>query len=554
VPADSSCSVLLIGFQDQDNLGLRYLLSSVREAGFAGRIESYTSAPEPIVEMAARLRPDVIGFSLIFQYMSPQFAHVIDALRAQGCRSHITIGGHYPSFDFAEVLQRIPGADSVVRFEGEGTLVELMQKLSRGEDWRGNAGIAYRRGDEVIANPLRPAIDNLDLLPFPYRSDIDYRSQELPIASVLGSRGCPWDCSFCSIRPFYEAQGGKLRRLRSPASVVEEMRQLHFERGVEVFLFQDDDFLATGRRARRWAEEIASGVIAAGLRGRIAFKISCRSDEVHYDTMARLAEAGLTHVYMGVENGDDQGLANMNKMMKASAHLEAGDILRSLDMSFDFGFMLLEPYCTIATVRNNIAFLERYVGDGWTVAGFCRTLPYAGTPLRSQLDAEGRMLGTPFEPDYNFLDPKLDRFYDWMLLTFYERNFTNSGLCEVLRRVLFDAHLTLPNHRKFPPSERARLHSITAQCNGHAFYCLASALDYVEATPLEDIDVRGGYLAKLTAHEKMQERLLVAELNGAYRSGRPEWGQIFELGQQLPSLGGFENSWTLAPQDLPIAN
>lgn len=550
--ADFTPSVLLIGFQDQDNLGLRYLLSSVRQAGFAGRIETYTADPEPIVALAERLKPDVIGFSLIFQYMSPAFGRVIEALRAAGCRSHITIGGHYPSFDAEEVLQRIPGADSIVRFEGERTLVELMQKLGRGEDWRGVAGIAHRQGDEVVLNPLRPVLDDLDLLPVPDRSDIDYRRQELPMASVLGSRGCPWDCSFCSIRPFYEAQGGKLRRLRSPAAVVEEMRQLHFEQGAEMFLFQDDDFMATGRRARRWAEDIASGILAAGLKGRIAFKISCRSDEVHYDTMARLAEAGLTHVYMGVENGDDQGLANMNKRMKASVHIEAGEILRSLDMSFDFGFMLLEPYSTIEIVRNNIAFLDSYVGDGWTVAGFCRTLPYAGTPLKTQLETEGRMLGTPFEPDYNFLDPKLDRFYDWMLLTFYERNFTNSGLNEVLRRLNFDARLRLPNRRQFQAPERAKVRRITAECNGHALYCLRSALDYIEATPLDEIDVRGGYLAKLTAHEKTQERLLMADLD-TLNAARFEWRRYLESDQEFRSLGGFANAWTLAPNDLPIA-
>lgn len=549
----SACSVLLIGFQDQDNLGLRYLLSSVRHAGFTGRIESYSSNPEVIIELAARLRPDVIGFSLIFQYMAPDFSRVVACLRAQGCRSHITLGGHYPSFDFAEVLRRMPEADSVVRFEGEGTLVELMTSLSRGEDWRGIKGIAYRRGDEIVANPLRPAIEDLDLLPFPERSDIDYRGQNLAMASMLGSRGCPWDCSFCSIRPFYEAQGGKLRRLRSPESVVEEMRQLHFERGADIFLFQDDDFLATGRRARDWAERIAANIIAAGLKNRIAYKISCRSDEVRYDTMARLAESGLTHVYMGVENGDGQGLVNMNKKMKPHHHLEAGEVLRSLDMSFDFGFMLLEPYSTATTVRNNIDFLDRYVGDGWTVAGFCRTLPYAGTPLKRQLEAEGRLLGTPFEPDYNFIDPKLDRFYDWMLLTFRQRNFTNDGLCAVLRSLLFDAHLKLPNYLNFKPAECARLHSITAQCNGHALYCLRSALDYIEATPLEKIDIRQGYLAKLTAHELAQERRLAAEVSNLFWSARARQGYRAAEAEKFLGLGAFENSWTLASQDLAAA-
>ena len=215
--------------------------------------------------------------------------------------------------------------------------------------------------------------------------------------------------------------------------------------------------------------------------------------------------------------------------------------------------MLLEPYSTIEIVRNNIVFLDRYVGDGWTVAGFCRTLPYAGTPLKAQLETEGRMLGTPFEPDYNFLDPKLDRFYDWMLLTFYERNFTNTGLNEVLRRLNFDARLKLPT----PPqisvrSRRATVQRITAECNGHALYCLRSALDYIEATPLDEIDIRGGFLAKLTTHEKMQERRLLAELGQSMPALRM-WRQFLESDEEFRSLGGFDNAWTLAPQDLPVA-
>lgn len=110
-----------------------------------------------------------------------------------------------------------------------------MDRISRDEDWRDISGIAYRQAEQVVANPLRPAIEDLDLLPFPEHSDIDYRRQDLSTASILGSRGCPWNCSFCSIRPFYEAQGGKLRRLRSPAAVVEEMHLFHVEQGARIF-------------------------------------------------------------------------------------------------------------------------------------------------------------------------------------------------------------------------------------------------------------------------------------------------------------------------------
>jgi anaerobic magnesium-protoporphyrin IX monomethyl ester cyclase len=542
-----TASVLLIGFQDQDNLGLRYLLSSVRHAGFRGEIATYTADPAPICETVARMKPDIVGFSLIFQYMAPEFGRAIAALRANGCRAHITIGGHYPSFDFGEVLERIPGADSVVRFEGEATLVELLERLSAGREWRDILGIAYRRGAEIAANPLRPAIDDLDTLPEPERRDIDYRSRDLATASLLGSRGCPWNCSFCSIRPFYEAQGGRLRRLRAPRAIAEEMRRVHVEQGARIFLFQDDDFLATGGRARDWARGLADEILRAGLANRIAFKISCRSDEVQAPVVEHLVAAGLTHVYMGVESGDADGLRHMNKMLKPTQHLAAGDVLRAAGLSFDFGFMLLEPYSTIDSTRANVDFLDAFVGDGWSVANFCRTLPYAGTPLKTQLEAEGRLKGTPFEPDYDFLDPRLDRFYDWMLATFRQRNFSNGGLCHILRALIFEGHLKLPGYRSFAALDRAYAHSLAARCNGYALNTLRSALDFVARTPVERIDINRGYLAELTAHELAEERKLTAQVLAFFVSVRERCGLDPEFAES------FANSWTAAPRDIEAA-
>ena len=91
--------------------------------------------------------------------------------------------------------------------------------------------------------------------------------------------------------------------------------------------------------------------------------------------MRRMIAGGITHVYMGVENGDPQGLLNMSKRIKPEQHLRAGEILKGLGLSFDFGFMLLDPYSTFGMVRNNIDFLEEFVGDGWEVASFCSMLP-----------------------------------------------------------------------------------------------------------------------------------------------------------------------------------
>jgi radical SAM superfamily enzyme YgiQ (UPF0313 family) len=538
-------SILLVGFQDQDNLGLRYLVSSVRQAGFGARIVTYQSNPAPLVDLVLHERPDVIGFSLIFQYMAPDFGKVIQALRDAGVTAHITMGGHYPSFDYTEVLKRIPGVDSIVRFEGELTLVELMQRLAAGADWRVVQGLAFRTETGIVATPLRPSVRDLDLLPWPDRADIDYAAHDLPTASVLGSRGCPWDCSFCSIRPFYEAQEGPLRRLRSPESVVEEMTALYHERNVPVFLFQDDDFLAGGKRARQWACDVADGLIRAGLQGRVAFKMSCRSDEIHEDCIRKLMEGGLTHVYMGVENGDPQGLLNMSKRIKPDQHLRAGTILKKLGLSFDFGFMLLDPYSTFGMVRNNIDFLEEFVGDGWAVASFCRMLPYAGTPVKAKLESEGRLLGSPFEPDYRFLDSKLDLFYDWMLETFHRRNFTSQGLCHLLKSLLFEARLRLSGAQRFTDFDRSYVKHLNAVSNGLALYTLRAAVDHIESTPLSTLERDRSFLQLLTRHEEEEEERLLHQVVDFYWSIRQRPGAP-ETEATLATVGGFEKDWTLA--------
>jgi radical SAM superfamily enzyme YgiQ (UPF0313 family) len=285
-------------------------------------------------------RPDVVGFSLIFQYMVPQFAAVIRALRAAGVQAHFTIGGHYASFEPAELLRHIPELDSVVRFEGEDTLSEIVERFDHPSLWRTIPGIAWLDHGKTVLNLPRQGRTHVDDFPEPDRRDIDYRRQELPTASVLASRGCPWKCSFCSIITFYEANGTTGRRRRNPTKVVDEVEHLVRGRGARLILFQDDDFLAGGTEAKAWAKAVACDIVRRGLEQEMRWKIACRSDEIRADLLAPLAAAGLCHVYMGVESGDETSLVSLNKHLKPDVHLRAGAILRELDISFDFGSLV----------------------------------------------------------------------------------------------------------------------------------------------------------------------------------------------------------------------
>jgi anaerobic magnesium-protoporphyrin IX monomethyl ester cyclase len=452
--------VVLVGFEDQDNLGLRYLSSRLKEQGHTTRLVTIKGGPGPVLQAVNELNPQVVGFSLIFQFLVPQFAALLSELRDHGVTAHFTMGGHYASFEPALLLKTIPELDSVVRFEGEDTLLELAERIAAGEDWSNVRGIAHRTADGVASTPGRVGRTNLDELPWPDRDDIAYDDCELPTASIIGSRGCPWRCSFCSIITFYEGNGTKGRRRRAPASIVDELEYLYQERGVRIILWQDDDFLAGGPAAVRWAHAIAGEAIRRKLDEGLRWKISCRSDEVSLESLEPLVAAGLTHVYMGVEAGDEVDLAHLNKHLEPSVHLRAGEVLRALDLSFDFGFMILEPWSTITSVKNNLTFLREFAGDGATPISFCRTLPYAGTPLETRLRSEGRLTALDFTADYKFLDPRLDQFYEWALGAFAERNHSPTGTANILRLLLFEARLRMPGARM----ERERSERIKQLC------------------------------------------------------------------------------------------
>jgi radical SAM superfamily enzyme YgiQ (UPF0313 family) len=539
---------LFVGFQDQDNLGLRYLMAAAGAAGHKTQIETFNDDPQALVARVLAEKPDFIGFSLIFQFMTAKFAAVIDALRRAGVTAHIAVGGHYPSFDPREVLSVVKGADSVIRFEGEATLLDLLAHLGQGTPWQETEGLVARLHDGALReNKLRKQIMQLDDLPWPDRSDIAYEKAEQPTAAILGSRGCPWNCDFCSIRPFYEAQEGSLRRLRSARDVVAEMRHLYHDRGVALFLFQDDDFLATGGRARKWAGDVADGIAHSDIGGKVAWKMSCRSDELRPDIIAQMKRGGLTHVYMGVESGDAQGLKNMNKMLLPEKHLAAGDMLRAAGLSFDFGFMLLDPWSDMRMVRANVDFLDAFVGDGWSVAGFCRMLPYAGTPVARKLAGEGRLEGTPFEPDYRFLDPRLDRFYAWMLETFHTRNFTGRGLANLLRGMIFESRLQSDHTRWMTAEETRWLQYMTSRTNRSATTTLRQALDYFERTPLDQVTVHSGFLANLTQRELREQAAITQQLDQFWQAPARQHRRRARHDDWL--AGGFGKSWTFADSD-----
>jgi hypothetical protein len=114
---------------------------------------------------------------------------------------------------------------------------------------------------------------------------------------------------------------------------------------------------------------------------------------------------------MGLESGSDEGLRTLHKQITVEQNIRAVETLKMLGIDFDFGFMMLDPSSTFESILDNVAFLRRIVGDGSAAAEFCRMIPYDGTPIKDQLARDGRLRGDVLNPDYDFLDPRLEVFF-----------------------------------------------------------------------------------------------------------------------------------------------
>ncbi len=511
VAQDNPSQVLLIGFEDQENLGLRSLAAFLGREGICVGIQPMQGVSrEVILDRILSESPKLVGFSLIFQRMLDIYADLIGYLRRNGIKSHFTMGGHFPTFEFEEVLYAIPELDSVIRHEGEETLRELFHKIDQPDSWENILGLAYRVKDTIRINPLRPLITDLDTIPFPVRDASGTTHRGIDIRSVAGSRGCYYNCSFCSISEFYRRPPGPARRTRSPRNVVREMVALHEKYGTQIFIFQDDDLFMRTQEHRQWLNQFLNELWGADLADKILWRISCRVDDLDSDYIQKMKQAGLVSIYIGIESVSDRELKTLNKGYSAKDVYRAVDMLHEVGMPFEFGFMLLTPDSTTETVEENIDFLQFMSENGDALVHFCKMAPYAGTAIQGRLRQEGRLEGSLAYPDYRFLDPKLDLLQAFFAQTFNYRNLDDNGLVEGLRFAKFDACVS----RRFGSCGynvdlyEAAVKELIRQCNESALDVMAFALAFIKKNGEDKIMQHWHILEDLHRRELATEQVI----------------------------------------------
>jgi hypothetical protein len=150
-----------------------------------------------------------------------------------------------------------------------------------------------------------------------------------------------------------------------------------------------------------------------------------------------MLDHGLMAVYLGVESGSETGLRTLNKKVNVDQNLKAINLLKSNNVAMAIGFMLFDPSSTTDTIHENLNFLKAVGEDGYFPINFCKMLPYAGTPIESELRDVGRLKGDVTQPDYNFLDERLDWYESLTKLIFTRRNFSPDGTVLLLQEADF---------------------------------------------------------------------------------------------------------------------
>lgn len=507
------CEVLLIGFEAQENLGLRSIAAFLESRGISTAIVPIHGSTRE--EILCRVRANaarIVGFSVIFQRMLGAYAELIEYLRANGIGGHFTAGGHCPTFEPETMLATIEGLDSVIRHEGELTLAELYEKVDRPEEWEDIDGLAFRVDGGIRVNRPRALIEDLDSLPPPLRNaggGITHR--DIDVRSIVGSRGCYSRCSFCSITEFYRSASGTLRRTRSPRNVVAEMETLHAEFGTRVFIFQDDDIFMRSRLHREWLDELLTGLRRAGLHDKILWRISCRVDDLDLDLIRRMSDHGLGTIYLGIESGSDSELKTINKGYSASDAYAAVELLRDSGVAFEFGFMLFTPDTTLQALAENLEFL-RFAGSAGAVVNFCKMAPYAGTAIEQRLRAEGRLTGTTAAPDYSYEDARVRLFQLFATQAFQHRNFDDDGLVELIRFARFDALVAERLLGAAPGDYAESIRAITSRANAAALDALTFAHALIAGHSAEAAMDHWFILEEAARDEQGEEKVLTEEL------------------------------------------
>lgn len=355
------------------SLGLAYIAAVLEKAGH--QVTYLDCSAEQITVKGAIEKIKAGGENFGFVGLTATTPLINNALAiARGVKellpaTKVVFGGVHPSILPDEVLAEA-SVDFVAVDEGE----EIMRDLADGKNPAQIWGLCYKNDGQMIKNPLRPLIKDLDALPPPayhllpmdkyYPAVGSYR--RLPVMIMFATRGCPGRCTFC-----YQTFRGVVRR-RSARNIIEEIKILQRDYGIREVAFYDDTFTLFKEVVKEFCDIIE--------KEKIDLTWSCftRVDHINEDLLRVMKKAGCHLILFGVESADEQILKNINKRISLTQVMAAVKMARRIGIETRASFMIGNQGETEETIQKTIDFAIKLDPDE---VQFNIATAYPGTEL-----------------------------------------------------------------------------------------------------------------------------------------------------------------------------
>lgn len=438
-------------------IGLAYLAAALREHGHEPilldcvaedwRTQQYgggfTRVGMTDAAIAARLReeqPGLIGITYQFTGFERDGARIAALAKKTLPAVPVVVGGADASAR-ADAFIQDPSIDLVIRGEGETTLVEIADRLEHeGALPDDAAGTTTKRR----VNPARKEIADVDTIPFPARDLLPMETyledqdplmpfaKRRPIGFLVSSRGCPYNCIFCSTTKVW-----KRWRPRSPENVVDEIQHLAERYGVREIAFEDDSFLVDADRVRGICEEM----LRRGIRVAWSVPPGLKANRLTEDLLRLMKRTGFYRACFPIESGDPEVLRWMRKPIEFDEAEEAIDLCNRLGIWTYGNFIIGFPEQTADSIERTAQYA---INSRLDMISVYVAQPYAGSELYEifdrlgLLDAEKAATSTVFNSRYDtlhFSAEELRALRDDIHNRFMKRRirrlFTPRGLAEL---------------------------------------------------------------------------------------------------------------------------
>jgi anaerobic magnesium-protoporphyrin IX monomethyl ester cyclase len=355
-------------------------------------------ARETVARLVREFKPDVVGLS-VMTFQRKTAKKIIDLVRSLAPAARVTVGGYDPSLA-PDAYTELSGVDFLVRGEGEITFRELLRAIENRSGFDNIAGLTFRSGDRFYQNQDRKvsSLEGGEIRP-PNRNTRVLRGYTMlgrPVDVIETSRGCTFDCSFCSI---IEMRGRNFHTY-SFDRVIADIRDA-CDHGARAIFIVDDNITLNVKRF----EALCHAIKNAGLNS-IDYSVQAMTSAIanHDESLTRLMrQAGFRYVFLGIENileddlqflrASSKNASRENGRRVGNATIKAIDYIHRNKMYVVGGLILGNPGDTRESIEANLEFAKRYVD--WPYIQ--HPTPYPRTPMTKDFRDRGLIVNERLE-------------------------------------------------------------------------------------------------------------------------------------------------------------